>query len=409
MSVRRPSQLRRLAVAGAMIIGGLAASAPVSAEPVARFVAEASTGGCFEVVGLAAGDLEALRAAAPPTAAWRTFFTVHSLDETGAVAPRAMLGRHEASAEGVRFIPRFPPVPGLSYRIRLDLASLLAPAESDLTAQADDGSRPVESVFEASIIEAVVAVPATDAPTVVVEQIYPTIGQVPANLLKVYLHFSGAMARGEAYRRIKLLGPDGMEVPDPFLEIDEELWDPGQRRLTLFFDPGRIKRGLRPHAEAGPPLTAGGRYRLKVDGAWPDAHGRPLGAGFDKALEVTAEDRESPRMSMWQVSEPRGGTREALVVTFAEPMDHALALRLIRVERTRAQTLDGVSSLHDEERTWRFVPTEPWRAGEHQLSIDGALEDLAGNSLRGAFDRDVTQGEHEAGVARFERPFAVRE
>ena len=29
----------------------------------------------------------------------------------------------------------------------------------------------------------------------------------------------------------------------PFLEIDEELWDPAMMRLTLFIDPGRIKRG----------------------------------------------------------------------------------------------------------------------------------------------------------------------
>ena len=46
------------------------------------------------------------------------------------------------------------------------------------------------------------------------------------------------------------------------LEVGEELWDADQCRLTLFFDPGRIKRGLRPHLEAGPPLTEGEAYRL---------------------------------------------------------------------------------------------------------------------------------------------------
>ena len=45
--------------------------------------------------------------------------------------------------------------------------------------------------------------------------------------------------------------PSGQAVADPFLELDEELWSTDGRRFTLLFDPGRIKRGLKPTGGGG--------------------------------------------------------------------------------------------------------------------------------------------------------------
>jgi hypothetical protein len=50
------------------------------------------------------------------------------------------------------------------------------------------------------------------------------------------------MSRGEAYRRVHLLDATGRPINLAFLEIEQELWDPEGRRLTLLFDPGRVKR-----------------------------------------------------------------------------------------------------------------------------------------------------------------------
>src|SRR5206468_10702471 len=96
----------------------------------------------------------------------------------------------------------------------------------------------------------------------------------------LYLHFSAPMSRGEVYRRVRLLGEGDRPVDRPFLEIGEELWDPDGTRLTLLFDPGRIKRGLVPRKEEGPILEEGRAYTLVVDPAWPDAQGRPLRQGY---------------------------------------------------------------------------------------------------------------------------------
>ena len=65
------------------------------------------------------------------------------------------------------------------------------------------------------------------------------------------------MQRGHVYDHIHLLGEAGKPVELPFLELDEELWDPEMTRLTIFIDPGRIKRGVRPLEEIGPALEAG--------------------------------------------------------------------------------------------------------------------------------------------------------
>ncbi|MCX7667077.1 MAG: hypothetical protein N2112_16210, partial [Gemmataceae bacterium] len=112
--------------------------------------------------------------------------------------------------------------------------------------------------------------PATP-PTHVV-QVYPTSEMVPENLLKFYLEFSGPMKRGEVYKHVKILDAKGKPVVLPFLELDEELWDVTGTRLTLFIDPGRIKRGLKPREEDGPVLEAGERYTLEISTNWKDGN-----------------------------------------------------------------------------------------------------------------------------------------
>lgn len=346
----------------------------------------------FEVQGLPAPLVAVLAEQASP-GHWQRFFTVHSIGADGTPTPRTMLGAYRVAGGRLRFLPRFPPVPGLAYRVRVDVAGLARLADVDPTGR---GS-----------LERTVVVPPVDAPLASLEQIFPSGSSVPANLLKIYLHFSASMSRGEAYRRVTLRDANGSLIAAPFLEIDEELWDPEQRRLTLFFDPGRIKRGLRPHDESGPPLVAGRRYRLAIDGGWPDAHGRPLRAGVEKTLVVRAADRKPPQLGEWRLTPPRAGSKTPLEVVFDEPMEHALALRMVRVERADGSEVSGQVRVVDGERRWHLRPAAPWAPGRYRLSVDGAFEDLAGNSLRGAFDRDLRHGAQEAEQGRYERDFEV--
>jgi hypothetical protein len=217
-----------------------------------------------------------------------------------------------------------------------------------------------------------------------VSQIYPSSSEIPENQLKFYIEFSAPMSQGQAWRHIRLLKSNGEPVELPFLEIDQEMWDADTRRLTVLFDPGRIKRGVKPLEDIGPAIEAGHSYSLEVDGKWQDSKGAPLVETFRKVFKVVEADRTPISISDWRIGTVRSGTREPLKVAFPESLDAALALRLIWVEGVR-----GKATLMQNEREWQFIPDQAWTGESASLKVDTALEDLAGNKVGRAFDVDL--------------------
>src|SRR5262249_4461656 len=142
-------------------------------------------------------------------------------------------------------------------------------------------------------------------------------------------HFSAPMSLGEAYRHIRLLDEANKPVDLPFLELDQELWDPAGKRFTLFFDPGRIKRGVKPREDVGPSLVEGKRYTLVIDSKWSDADGQPLKESFKKSFRVVAPVEKGIDVKEWKLDSPAAGSRDALKVGFPQPLDHALLQRLL--------------------------------------------------------------------------------
>lgn len=344
----------RMAASALLLV--LAAMAPALAPAGDVAIVRAEDG--FRVQGWSAPAEE-------PAGGWASIFQVF-VDTAGSGAPPStpMLGQYLVDEGTLRFKPRFPVAPTVAVR------AVFLPAE---------GLR-VETVFPASKEQR--------KPSTVVEAVYPSGGTIPANLLKIYLHFSASMRRGEAWQHIRLLDEKGEALDLPFLEIDQELWDPEHRRLTVLFDPGRIKRGVLPREEAGGALLPGARYTLVIDPAWRDANGMPLAAGYRKEYTVTEEDRTPIDPATWVLTAPRAGTRDALAVDFHEPMEHALAERLIRVRIGEAAVSGKISLSHAESR-WTFVPDAAWESGDYVLAVDTILEDLAGNKVGRAFDVDV--------------------
>ena len=218
--------------------------------------------------------------------------------------------------------------------------------------------------------------------------ISPSADSLPANLLRFYIEFSSPMRLNEAGAHLALLDARGVEVRNVFLRYKEELWDGRRRRLTVFFDPGRIKRGLRPNLEPGMPLAVGRRYTLRVRAGWRDATGAPLAQPFSKTFTVIAPLRTRLEVSEWRISNPRIGTHDSLVVTVPRPLDHALALRLIGVEDAAGTPLRGSIALENHDRRIVLRPSRAWRRGEYHLVVGGTLEDIAGNSVQRAFDVD---------------------
>jgi hypothetical protein len=187
-----------------------------------------------------------------------------------------------------------------------------------------------------------------------------------------------------------LVDEKGSRVELPFLEIVQELWDRENRRLTVLFDPGRIKRGLARRQQMGPALVEGREYSLVVDRDFQDAQGVPMRAEFRKQFRVTPSDRVPPDTAQWRLTAPQAHTADALVVEFDKPMDWAMLQRAFAVQDSDGRVA-GTATVGREETEWRFVPTAPWKPGSYQLVVDLSLEDLAGNRIGRAFDVDLDQ------------------
>ena len=91
----------------------------------------------------------------------------------------------------------------------------------------------------------------------IVDRVYPTGDVVPENQLRLYVHFSAPMGLKGGLDYIKLLDDRGVEVKDPFLPLDTEFWNGDRTRFTVFFDPGRVKRGILPEQGNGPVAHGG--------------------------------------------------------------------------------------------------------------------------------------------------------
>ncbi len=213
---------------------------------------------------------------------------------------------------------------------------------------------------------------------------YPSADVLPANELKFYLSFSAPMQRGGVWSYIHLIGEDGKAVELPFLEIDQELWDRDNRRLTVLFDPGRIKRGVTPQQEMGEALVEGKRYTLVIDREFHDARGLPLAEPFRKEFRVAPAIREGIDLKKWKLS----ASTSALVIDFDRPLDDALLQHVFEI-KSPSGMVSGTGTVERDETRWRFVPSQPWKPGRYELVIDMTLEDLAGNRIGRPFDVDL--------------------
>jgi hypothetical protein len=320
---------------------------------------------------------------------WTSFLAVRIVRAPGSRKAELppVWGTYRIDGDIIRFEPRFPLEPGMTYRAEFDPARL-----NDLTkalTRTDGGAvgRPPSRTKLSADYSPLQRVARS---TTRVVSVWPSRELVPENLLRIYISFSAPMSRGEAYRRIKLIDSStGKPVDAPFLELDEELWSRDGTRFTLLFDPGRIKRGLRPREEVGPILQDGKSYSLMIEPDWPDAMGNSLVSPFRKNLRVGQPDETSPDPKNWKISAPRANTREPLEVRFPESLDRALLDRLISVQDAMARGVPGQISVGESETLWRFIPLDPWKVGDYSLQIGTELEDLAGNSVARPFEVDA--------------------
>lgn len=305
----------------------------------------------------------------------------------------AVLGRYTVERHAVVFTPQFGFDAGRRYRVVFDASKLPATAP----------------VWSPEPIVAIVGLPKEDlVPTTVVSRVYPSGEIVPENQLRLYIHFSAPMGLKGGIGYVRLLDEAGREVEDPFLPLDAEFWNRDRTRFTVFFDPGRQKRGILPHQQMGRSLVEGRNYTLVVSREWRDAQGMPLKEEFRRPFTAGAADERALDQKTWRIETPRRGTRDPLSVAFPEPLDHGLLQRALGVADARGRPIDGERRVEANETRWEFSPAEPWRQGDYFLMALTILEDLAGNRIGRAFEVDeFTRADESAEEEAVSLPFRV--
>ncbi len=320
---------------------------------------------------------------------WSSMLHVHTIDN-GTANPTAMLGQHSLQQNMLFFEPRFPLQPERGYQVVLELEAIYRTVRKTLPENLP------------SKIVAEVKLPVTIMyPPPVVEAIYPSADTIPANQLKIYIEFDQPMQSRSIYDHLQLVEEHGDLIEAPFLELEPVLWDPTGTRLTVWFDPGRIKTGLQPHRKMGPPLKAGHKYRLVIDPKWQSERDVPIVKTNEKNWTVVAADRERPNPGQWEVLTPHAGSKEPLMVSFPESLDYALLQSAVAIRKSDGRFLEGEISLGDWEKRWFFTPNEVWVPGDYYLRISADLEDLAGNNLNRLFDTNLELPQQKVKMAPF--------
>jgi len=237
--------------------------------------------------------------------------------------------------------------------------------------------------------------------------IYPQLDTLPENLLKIYIQFSQPMREGESLKYVKLLKNNKDTLPDVFLDLQPELWNDDRTAITIWLDPGRIKRDLQPNLRMGAPLHVHEEYQLVVLKQWQDAEGISMQKNFSKSFVTTIRDSLSPDPVQWELSSPQALSKEPLTISFGEALDHFLLLEALQVTGKNGVTIKGKFEPAGKDRVCRFFPNEIWGAGTYTLSIASKLEDLAGNNINRPFDRDMSKSKEPSTQEYYSRSFNI--
>ncbi|TCC89158.1 hypothetical protein EZ428_15770 [Pedobacter frigiditerrae] len=285
--------------------------------------------------------------------------------DQNAVAKVSILGVFKDQDSIVLFKPLIPLTFGFQYQIY-------------------DGEKLIGSIQ--------VPTPKNNAPKIV--KIYPDVDTIPENLLKIYIAFSKPMRTGESLNYITLLDKKGDTMRNVFLNLQPELWDTTGKVLTVWLDPGRIKRDLILNQKLGNPLKTAQAYQLVISPSWKDHQGLALAKEYKRKFIAGKRDDQIPDVKKWLISRPIPNIRSSLNITTGEYLDHYLLLESIEVLDDKGKTVRGEVKVNAGE-SWMFTPKQNWRKGIYQLKIDNRLEDLAANNLNRVFDRDVRKDKQQ--------------
>jgi len=216
---------------------------------------------------------------------------------------------------------------------------------------------------------------------------FPSCDTVPSNLLKIYLQFSEPMMEGRSSQFVQLFdNATGDTVKNAFLDLQPELWNDDRTVLTLWLDPGRIKKDLIPNKKLGVVMNDNHAYRLQVAKGWRSQKGIAINSDYSRMFVTTQRDVTKPDPEKWSVTAYDDGV---LIINTKEMLDWSLLNSTMSIWLGEEQ-IESKTISKGCERRITIAPNVPLEPGNYTLMIETRLEDLAGNNVNRLFETDVT-------------------
>lgn len=238
-----------------------------------------------------------------------------------------------------------------------------------------------------------------------VENIYPSSDTLPSNQLKFNILFSTTMS-DIAYPHINLLDSDGNEIKRALLKEIPELWNEDKTALTIWIEPGRIKKGLGPNEELGEVLYKDQTYYLRISSDIRDRNGIQMNQEYLKKFVATYEDSIIPNIDDWIITSPNTMNMYKLKIDFPESMDYGSMMENLVVYNSNFGEIKGQWFFGKDERSIIFEAHTKWLKGNYTLRINSVVEDLAGNNLKRSFNHQIGNNVNEANY--YEKYFFVK-
>ncbi len=289
-------------------------------------------------------------------------------------------GHYSQSADTITFEPRFPFIPGVGkYQAVIDWQTLWQDTADDtrIYPERTDFSFQPEAMTAA---------------TTRVVSLFPDAMEIPENILRIYVNFSGPIARGSLSDWIRLETEEGGEVSAFFLDNREPLWSRDRTRLTLLLDPSRVKRGVLANRTIGRALRQDKTYRLIISSKMIDAAGHSLLGDFEHIFTVGPPVEMALTMDDVHVSKIKVGTSEPIEISFLSIMDYFQLSERLTIKRDGQDIVAGRLSIGTQPSSVMFTPELPWQAQDYVLHIASDVEDVSGNTFLASFDQDPTIG-----------------
>lgn len=223
-----------------------------------------------------------------------------------------------------------------------------------------------------------------------VVKIYPSADTLPSNLLKFHLHFSRPMSR-IGYTNVELLDGNGKTIERAILKEIPELWNDDHVQLTIWIEPGRIKRGLGPNVELGPVLEENNSYSLFISGRFRDENGVELDQDYVKKFVAGEADREKLNVDEVVTKYHSEDKSNYLTVKFGEAVDFSSSIANLSIQGSSTQVIKGSWQLTNEDTEAIFTPESKLEKGHYEVLLNSVIEDLAGNNFVRNFDQEINE------------------